>query len=332
MKNINTLINYVDEIKEKNNSSASALYIIKNNEVVLEHYNGNHSNTTDAVPTSSSSQFNVASARKSYLALAVAYAIHKKKIHSLDDLANNYFLDLDPNILGRTTLRHLVTHSHGLHEQEDGTIYREFEPGTSWAYRRINVQLMTKLVNDLFNQSYTQLLKNLVFQPLGFEKTEWHNEPNEELVKEIIDPAYQGTYKIGAKKDGFESNLHTSAREFALWGNLHLNKGRYDGKQIVPEEVIDMAIQIQSSNYKHNELPQNGIFWYVQGEPKQFSEIGERVPKGSFQILGITGPTLLVIPKYNIVVAKMYNKRFNYGGDNYLHYLREFSNLVVDCI
>ncbi|PDM37047.1 hypothetical protein CMV37_26035 [Bacillus cereus] len=60
------------------------------------------------------------------------------------------------------------------------------------------------------------------------------------------------------------------------------------------------------------------------------SELGERVPKGSYQILGITGPTILIIPEYNVVVAKMYNKRYNYGGDNYLYYLREFSNLVAD--
>lgn len=67
---------------------------------------------------------------------------------------------------------------------------------------------------------------------------------------------------------------------------------------------------------------QNRLFWYVQDTPSRQSEIGERVPKGSYQILGITGPTLLVIPEYNLVVAKMYNKRYNYGGENYLHYLK----------
>ena len=36
----------------------------------------------------------------------------------------------------------------------------------------------------------------------------------------------------------------------------------------------------------------------------QLSELGERVPKGSYQILGITGPTILIIPEYNVVVAK----------------------------
>lgn len=72
------------------------------------------------------------------------------------------------------------------------------------------------------------------------------------------------------------------------------------------------------------------MYWYVQGEPAAYSELGDRVPKDSYQILGITGPTLLVIPKYNVVVAKMYNKRFNYGGEKYLYYLKEFSNLVTD--
>lgn len=100
--------------------------------------------------------------------------------------------------------------------------------------------------------------------------------------------------------------------------------------KLFQKEVIKIATSLQSPAYKNNELPQNGLFWFVQNEPKQLSELGERVPKGSYQILGITGPTILVIPEYNVVVAKMYNKRYNYGGDNYLYYLREFSNLVAD--
>lgn len=103
-----------------------------------------------------------------------------------------------------------------------------------------------------------------------------------------------------------------------------------NGKQIVPKEVIKIATSLQSPTYVNKELPQNGLFWFVQNESAQLSELGERVPKGSYQILGITGPTILVIPEYNVVVAKMYNKRYNYGGDNYLYYLREFSNLVAD--
>jgi len=330
LEKLEKLITWVEDIEEKNKSSASSLYILKDNEVILEHYNGYHSNSINAAPIISSSQFNVASARKSYLGLAVAYALYEGKIKSLDDYATDYFEEIDEQLLEKTTIRHLVTHSHGLHEKDDGTIFREFEPGQSWAYRGINVLMMTKLVNRLYNMSFPDILEERVFLPLGFKETAWQTKENESLVKQIVNPEVEGSFNLGSHADGTESNLHTSAREFAQWGNLHLNKGFVNGKQIVPREVIEIATQVQSPYYRDSKLPQNGLFWYVQGTPAAYSELGDRVPEGSYQILGITGPTLLIIPKYNVVVAKMYNKRYNYGGENYLYYLREFSNLVAD--
>ncbi|PEK20001.1 serine hydrolase domain-containing protein [Bacillus toyonensis] len=324
------LISWVENIKEKNNSSATALCIIKDNKIVLEHYSGYHSNTSTSKKVTASSQFNVASARKSYLGFMVAYALYDGKINSIDDEAIKYFKDFDPTLLDKTTIRHLVTHSHGLGETDDGTIFREFEAGQDWAYRDINVRMMTHLIYRLYNKSFPELLKERVFTPANFQETGWRIQQNENLVNVVNNPNEDAISEVGTVDDGTEKNLFVSAREFAYWGNLHLNQGMINGKQVVPKEVIKIATSLQSPAYKNNELPQNGLFWFVQNEPKQLSELGERVPKGSYQILGITGPTILVIPEYNVVVAKMYNKRYNYGGDNYLYYLREFSNLVAD--
>ncbi|MDM5239396.1 serine hydrolase domain-containing protein [Bacillus cereus] len=324
------LISWVENIKEKNHSSATALCIIKDNKIVLEHYSGYHSNTSNSKKVTASSQFNVASARKSYLGLMVAYALYEGKINSIDDEAIKYFKDFDSILLDKTTIRHLVTHSHGLGETDDGTIFREFEAGQAWAYRDINVRMMTRLMYQLYNKSFPELLKERVFTPANFHETGWRIQQNENLVKVIDNPNEDAISEVGPVDDGTEKNLFVSAREFAYWGNLHLNQGMINGKQIVPKKVIEIATSLQSPTYKNNELPQNGLFWFVQNEPAQLSELGERVPKGAYQILGITGPTILVIPEYNVVVAKMYNKRYNYGGDNYLYYLREFSNLVAD--
>jgi CubicO group peptidase (beta-lactamase class C family) len=329
-KNYQRLISYVEEIMELNHSSASSIVVIKENEIILEHYSGYHSNLVSSTPITETSEFNVASARKSYLGLAVAFALYENKIKSLDDYAIDYFDEYDKGLLANTTLRHLVTHSHGLHQKDDGTIFREFDSGEGWAYRGINILMMTKLIKKLYGKSFPELLKERVFLPLGFKETAWYTKPNEKLVQVIDSPNEAATFKLGSSDDGSDSNLHTTAREFALWGNLHLNNGFVNGKQIVPKEVIELAIQVQNPIYKDKDTPQNGLFWYVQDTPSLKSEIGERVPEGSYQILGITGPTLLVIPKHNLVVAKMYNKRYNYGGDNYLHYLREFSNIVAD--
>lgn len=323
------LVSYVDDIKERNNSSASSLVILKDGRIVLEHYSGFHSHS-NSIPITETSEFNVASARKSYLGLAIAYALYEGKIKSLDDYALDYFDSFDKELLAGTTLRHLVTHSHGLNERKDGIIFREFAPGEGWAYRGINILMMTELINKLYGKSFPELLNERVFLPLGFKETAWHSRPNEKLVQVIDNPNDIARYILGTSNDGFDSNLHTSAREFALWGNLHLNNGVVNGKQVVPKEVIQLATRVQNPNYKDKNLPQNGLFWYVKDTPSLRSEIGERVPKGSYQILGVTGPTLLVIPKYNLVVSKMYNKRYNFGGNNYLHYLREFSNFVAD--
>ncbi|AKE17065.1 MULTISPECIES: serine hydrolase domain-containing protein [Bacillus] len=324
------LISWVEDIKEKNHSSATALCIIKDNKIVLEHYSGYHSNTSTSKKVTESSQFNVASARKSYLGLMIAYALYEGKINSIDDEAIKYFKDFDPALLSKTTIRHLVTHSHGLEETNDRTIFREFEPGQSWAYRDINVRMMTRLIYQLYNKSFPELLKERVFKPANFQETGWRVQRDENLVDVVNNPNEDAISEIGTVDDGTEKNLFVTAREFAQWGNLHLNQGRIDDKQIVRKEVIKIATSLQSPTYINKELPQNGLFWFIQNEPARLSELGERVPKGAYQILGITGPTILVIPEYNVVVAKMYNKRYNYGGDNYLYYLREFSNLVAD--
>ncbi|PGS48841.1 serine hydrolase [Bacillus sp. AFS041924] len=326
----NNILNWVEDIKVRNQSSASALIIMKDNKIILENYNGFHSNADHSTPISETSRFNIASARKSYLGLAIAFALYEGKIRSLDDYAFVYFDAIDKKLLGKTTIRQLVTHSHGLNETKQGTIFREFEPGQGWAYRSINILMMTNLIKKLYNKSFPELLKERVFSPLGFKETKWETKEKTSLVKVIDDPNYDASFKLGDTKDGSGSNLHVSTREFAYWGNLHLNKGFVNGKQIIPKKVIELATQVQNPSYKNEEYPKNGLFWFVQSTPSNKSEIGNRVPVGSYQILGITGPTILVIPKYNVVVAKMYNKRYNYGCDNYLYYLREFSNLVAD--
>jgi CubicO group peptidase (beta-lactamase class C family) len=324
------LVSWVENIKEWNQSSAAALLILKDNEVLLEHYSGEHSNTINSAPITENSRFNVASARKSYLGLCVAFAIYEGKIHNIDDYVRKYFKEIDPEILGKTTIRHMVTHTHGLDENSRGEIIREFNPGENWAYRGINIKLMTQLVQKLYGVPFPELLYDRVFYPMELLRTKWETRDNNELVRVIIDPINNGEDTTGVSNNGMESNLFVSTSEFATWGNLFLNKGVFNGKQIVPKEVVELAIQIHTPKHLDKELPRNGLFWFVQDIPREMSELGERVPSGSYQILGVTGPTLLVIPKYNLVVAKMYNKRYNYGNDNYLYYLKEFSNIVAD--
>ncbi|WP_273836218.1 serine hydrolase domain-containing protein [Guptibacillus sedimenti] len=323
------LVSWVENIKELNQSSAASLLILKDDKVVLEHYSGKHSNH-NARPITEASRFNVASVRKSYLGLCVAYAIHDGEISGIDDYISHYFDDLNPEIIGETTIRHLVTHTHGLEEKANGELIREFQPGESWAYKGINIKLMAQLINNLYGMPFTELLREKVFLPMGFHQTWWETEHSDELVRVIINPEENGEDATGSTEDGIESNLFVSTQELASWGNLFLNKGKFNEKQIVPQQVIELATEIHTPPEVNKEFPRHGFFWYVHDLPRELSEMGDRVPAGSYQIIGVTGPTLLVIPEYNVVIAKMYNKKFNYGNKNYLYYLKEFSNIAAD--
>ncbi|TMU88378.1 beta-lactamase family protein [Bacillus sp. BHET2] len=324
------LITWVEDIKANNGSSAASLYIIKDDKVVLEHYSGKHSHEENAFPVTSQSQFNIASARKSYLGLAVSYALYDQYISSLDDPISRYIPELNHQVMKDTTIRHLVTHSHGLDYNENGTIYRQFMAGHSWAYRNVGVDIITNLIHRLYGKSFPKLLEERVFKPMGLKETGWRTEPDDQFVRIIGDMEKPALSGLGTTANGTEKNLFVSPRELALWGQLHLNKGIMNQKEIVPSKVIEVSTSIQNDSYSDPTIPDNGLFWYVQNIPRDKSEIGVRVPKDSYQILGVTGPTILVIPSLNVVVAKMYNKRYNYGGDQYLHYLREFSNKVSD--
>ncbi|EDL64612.1 Penicillin-binding protein [Bacillus sp. SG-1] len=249
------LISWVEDIKNKNCSSGAALLIIADNQTVLEYYSGRQSNTPDALPVTSRTRFNIASARKSYLGFAVAYAVYEGKIKSLDDAAVDYFPDWNRELLEAVTIRHLITHSHGLNVTEDGTPYREFPPGEDWAYRGINILMMTELIERLYGKSFPELLKERVFDPLGLNETGWEVTPRESLAEVIVNPAQKAISSLGTTTNGTESNLFVSARELAIWGNLHLNMGKAaDGKQIVPAEVIKLATTIQSPPYKKKAL------------------------------------------------------------------------------
>ncbi|WLR42335.1 serine hydrolase domain-containing protein [Bacillus carboniphilus] len=95
---------------------------------MLEKYIGKQSNQLNARAAQPDTQFHVASVRKSYIGFAVAYAVYYGYIKSIDDFVLTYLPDLDVEPWKPVTIRHLLTHTHGLSEKE-GKVVREFQVG-----------------------------------------------------------------------------------------------------------------------------------------------------------------------------------------------------------
>lgn len=311
------LNNYVSTVQDVIGASGAATFIIQNDMVVNEWYNGFYDFNGSKRSVSASSQFNVASVRKSYLGFAFSMALQEGLINSIDDPITYYIDGLDKELFRGTTIRHLLTHTDGVRYTA-----RLFTAGTDWAYNNCGIDLLIKLVQQLYNSSLAQLMKERVFNSIGFSETGWRVNPNEDLV--WLDETYMSS-------KGTEANLFVSARELAYWGYLHLVGGRVQEKQIAHPNIYKQAISLISPRNLVVSQPRSGFLWFVQDKPNPVSEIGNTLPRGTFQILGITGCVCLGIPKYNLVAVRMYNHK----GPNPLEYdylkdIKTWGDLVLD--
>ncbi|WP_039043360.1 serine hydrolase [Sporosarcina sp. ZBG7A] len=325
-----TVVSHVKKTSEVVDGSGAAVFIIKNDEIVTEEYWGKHSKGSSARHIQEDTQFHVASVRKNYIGFAAAYAVYEGFIKSIDDLVTEYHSDNESTLFEGITIRHLLTHTHGLKRNGKET-QREFLPGESWAYRGIGIDTLTKVIENATGTSIAEILAEQAFNKMSFTETGWYSEVNENLVDVIRDSDNSSWYD-GKSVSGNERNMYVSVRELAKWGYLHLKQGYINGEKIVSSEIINMATSLQSPDLIDKELPQNGFLWFVKELPASKSEIGELVPKGSFQILGYTGVTLLVIPQYDLVAVRAFNSFGSPNGFDYLADVRSFGDSIMACL
>ncbi|MDP5272888.1 serine hydrolase domain-containing protein [Chengkuizengella axinellae] len=318
-----SLNEYIDNMREVVSASAAASYVICNDQVVNEWYSGQHDFSLNSRKVDEKSRFNIASVRKTYLGLVVSVAVYEGEIKSIDDPILDYGLplaNLDDNTDEEVTIRHLLTHTHGLTNQGTGA----FPAGTDWNYKNVGVNLLVQMIQNVYNKPLAQIVKEKIFNPYGFVETGWEQHHKEDLV--WLNEQYSGD-------KGNDPNLFVSTRELALWGYLHLSKGNLKGKQNLPPIIFEQSTSIVSPITLKPESPRNGFFWWVKDIHRDNSEMGHELPVGSYQSLGVTGCACLVIPQYNTVAVKMLNQTVpNPAQYDYVQDIQTFGNMVLEGI
>jgi CubicO group peptidase (beta-lactamase class C family) len=329
-KRFDLLVSNVRNTSNEVDCSGASILVIHHDKIVAEEYWGKHSKDPNARPIQEDTQFHVASVRKSYIGFAVAYAVVKGYIESIDDLVTKYLPFNKILELNGTTIRHLLTHTHGL-TKTNGRIDREFPAGENWAYRGIGIDMLTQIVESTTGKSVAEIVTEKVLRPLHLTETGWYGELNEKLV-EVIRKPNDKNWTTSKSTDGDKMNMYVSTRDLAKWGYFHLKQGYVNGEQVISKEIINLATSLQSPKLLNTELPQNGFLWFVKDMPANKSEIGDLVPKSSYQILGYTGVTLLIIPQHNLVAVRAFNSFGSPDGFDYLADVRKFGDTVMSCL
>ncbi len=325
------LTTYTEKTRRDMKASGSALVIMKDNKIVHEWYSGEHHFEQGAKKINYDSRFNVYSVRTTYVGLAIAIAINEGLLN-LDDRLSDYLKEYNEETLGETTIRHLLTRCTGL-KFENSIVYRAFDLGTDIEGKR--PEILAKILYKATGKTVNDILSQRVFKPLNWTNTGWVTEGNNNLVCDIDTSKSYPTLRIGSNL-GDERNLYVSARELAYWGKLHLNKGLFEDRRILPQEIFELTTSVQSPSSLPYQFPKFGFFWWVKGGEVSvsYSELGSKLPDGSYQILGASGCSCTVIPEYNAVAVRMSNSLNAYENldFDYIKDIQMFGNLVISSL
>jgi CubicO group peptidase (beta-lactamase class C family) len=273
------LLEMFQDIKAKGGSGLHSVLIVKNGYLIAESY---------LAPYHKETLHNVKSATKSILSALVGIALEKKYLKSLDQKVADFYPEYvnDPRKKD-ITLRHLLTMTAGLawsYDQETTSpvsptdleswkvVPMRDAPGEKFEYNTMLAHMMSAILTKASGESTKELADSVLFGPLGISDEKWSQDN-------------KGIY-IGG------SELFLRPRDMAKFGLLYLNKGVWNGRQIVPgawvEESTSPKLSIGPDRY-YPTVMRYGYWWWI--------------PDQSYQARGYNGQYIIVRPDLNIVVV-----------------------------
>ena len=268
---------------EENEINIHSLLIVRNGYAVLEAY---------FYPNSKGILHDLASVTKSITSTLIGIAIDKGYIKSVKQRVLDFFperkiANLDENKKS-LTIEHLLTmttgfcpdFNHGerqLEQMRRSEDWIQFmldqpllsKPGTEFAYCSGASQLLSAIITRATGMSALDFARKHLFEPLGIQDVIWPADPQ------------------GNNTGWGDFFMHS--KDMAKIGYLFLNKGRWEGKQVISAEWAKQATK------QHITLADGegyGYRWWLPNE----------LP-GLYEARGRGGQRICVLPEKNIVAV-----------------------------
>jgi CubicO group peptidase (beta-lactamase class C family) len=273
-----------DKYLENNNSVA--FLIIKNDTIQYEKYFKGYDKER-IVPS-----FSMA---KSITSILIGCAIDEGFIKSVDEPITAYIPELEKSGFNKISLKHLLQMTSGILfnesyinpfgdaasfyygldlRKEISKMKIKSEPGKKFEYVSGNSQLLGLILErSLKGKSITQYLQEKLWTPLGME--------------------YDASWSIDKNENGLEKTfccINARARDYAKIGRLYLNKGSWNGKQIVSQKWVEQSTKAENKNGSTQNYQYQ---WWLPS------------PNGDFMAEGILGQFIYVNPSKNLIIVRL---------------------------
>lgn len=281
-----------EHLSELEEYKTTSFLILKNNEIVFEKYWDEHTENTKS---------NSFSAAKSVVGLLVGIAKDKGIIKSFDDPVNDYLPEIKSE-QGTVTIRHLLMMASGLNWNEsqsspfsdnaaayygydlrDYMLSKTFEtvPDNRFIYKSGNTQILGMILEKASGQTLSEFASTHLWSKIGTKQ--------------------EGHWSLDRKGDIERAYccLYATTRDFASVGQLILNNGTVNGKQIIKEETLN---ELTSVSYARNGSRKNwsyGLHFWILEDPKH----------PVIYARGIQGQYIITIPSLDIVIVRTGHER-----------------------
>ena len=143
------------------------------------------------------------------------------------------------------------------------------KPGTEFQYNSLNTYVLSAIVTKRTGETLTEYLTPRLFGPLGITKYYWETCPK------------------GITKGGW--GLFLCAEDMAKLGQLYLQRGKWNGQQLVSEYWIEIStarhLKTQNDTYGY------GYQLWMEQRP------------GSFEYNGMLGQNVIIYPDMDMVLV-----------------------------
>lgn len=242
-------------------------------------------------PYSAVSPHQLFSVSKSFTSTAVGLAV-AEGYFSIDDPVLSFVPDEMPDevsdLLAAMRVRHLLSMTSGqatdtwayMVDRPDGNWIKGFfsvpvvhEPGTQFVYNTGATYILSAIVQKTTGMKVIDYLQPRLFEPLGISNASWWESPQ------------------GITAGGIGLSLTTE--DLARFGQLYLQKGMWQGKQLLSEAWITEATRWQISNDRGGQPD------WSQGYGYQFWRSRHDV----YRCDGVFGQFCVIMPEQDAVLA-----------------------------
>ncbi|HDR4408954.1 serine hydrolase [Bacillus cereus] len=170
-------------------------------------------------------------------------------------------------------------------------------PGSVFSYNNGSTETLAWIIRTITGKSLAENVSERIWSQIGMEENAYYvtDETN-------IEQASAG--------------LNATARDMARFGQLLLNNGKYNGKQILPSSITEDIKNVQQGELAIGpgaSISYHNQWWIPHNE------------QGAFEVLGSYGQTLYIDPKANMVIVHFSS---NATPSNETHSV--YSNMYID--